>query len=276
VGRRPRTPRAPAEGAPAGAPPPDVAAQPAGPAAPDPRLIASLDARALRLAQAQKARKRLALDVPTDLYERLISQAEVWDEPLNVVMRAAIIAGLDAIAAFPGDPRRSPFAPGAWQTRRPADIDPQGTQFPPPPVPPAMPYQAAPVTWAAPPTPPPIPAETYVETVWSTPGVFPSGATISPRVPEPPNHLPGFDARPTQPTPPIQPAYTEVGDGIEPQPPPPPSPPAPLAAPAAPFVDPFADDAERVAAALMDAASLTERQAASAPSHQDDDIEDLL
>ena len=143
--------------------PPDKIEGKVGAAAPDPRLISTLDQRAQALAQAQKQRKRMALDVPPPMYDRILTLAERWDEPLMVVMRAALEAGLSQLIEFPGDPRRSPFAAGAPTPRTPGQIDPRGNQFPPPGIT-GSGFGAVTAPQPFAPLPPPI---EYTETAWT-------------------------------------------------------------------------------------------------------------
>jgi hypothetical protein len=184
------------------------------------------------------------VDCPPGLYERLLDAAEKWDEPIAVVMRAALERGLDALSAFPGDPRRSPFEAGMLD-RAPSRIDPTGTHYPPPPAPYAAPSPARPPQPYAPAQPPLPPVESYTESVWDPglpPGLLPSGGFGAPprekaKAPQrPPDDFRDFPL-----------AQAPAPDTYAPPPADPPPEPEPPA-----FEDPFADSEEAVARAMAE------------------------
>lgn len=119
--------------------------------------LSVLTSRERALALKARARHRYTLDLPLDLYEQLLDQAESWDSPVPDVVRACIRKGLEHIRQFPTE-RVNPYVYGQLNPPTQADIDPLGTAWPP--------TGPAPGAW----TPPPRPSVPY--------GFMPSSSTI--------------------------------------------------------------------------------------------------
>ena len=101
--------------------PPKVMAQPVD-------RLTSLTAREKALAIKARARHRYTLDLPLELYEAMIEQAESWDQPLPDVVRACIRAGLNHIRQFGNG--ANPFAYGKLNGPKESDLDPRGYDIP--------------------------------------------------------------------------------------------------------------------------------------------------
>lgn len=98
-------------------------------AAPTDRL-AQLTAREKALAIRATARHRYTVDLPLELYEQLLDQAELWGSELSDVVRGAIRKGLEHIRQF-GGAESNPFVYGKLNPPTQADIDPTGIAWPP-------------------------------------------------------------------------------------------------------------------------------------------------
>lgn len=135
--------------------------------------IASLTAREKALAIKARARHRYTLDLPLELYEALLTQAEDWDQPLPDVVRACLRSGLDAIKRFGGASLTNPFAYGSLNPPAQHDLDPTGYAWPP--TAPSNPFSAGHEPWL-----PPVqyPQSVLPEPLRYDPALLPSGATI--------------------------------------------------------------------------------------------------
>jgi hypothetical protein len=150
--------------------------------------LTQLTAREKALAIKARARHRYTFDMPLELFEALIEQAEVWDQPLPDVVRACIRRGLEHVKQF-GGAEYNPYAYGKINGPKQSDIDPTGYDLP------AQPHSLS--QWVRPtwdaiphsvpglsstPTPP-----TRFAPVKPVPGLMPSGATpmMSPNDSEP-------------------------------------------------------------------------------------------
>lgn len=134
-------------------------------AAPTDRL-AQLTARERALAIRATARYRYTIDLPLELYEQLLDQAESWGQSLPDVVRGAIRKGLDHIRQF-GGAESNPYAYGKLNPPTQADIDPTGLAWPPTP---GYVHQT-PVSWSDIPHNFPEPKVPK--------GLLPSGATVN-------------------------------------------------------------------------------------------------
>lgn len=94
-----------------------------------PDRLAELTAREKTLAIRATARHRYTFDMPLDLYEDVLTQAEAWDQPLPDVVRACIRAGLNHIKQF-GPSDRNPYAHGKLNPPAQHQIDPTGHAWP--------------------------------------------------------------------------------------------------------------------------------------------------
>jgi hypothetical protein len=93
--------------------------------------LAALTAREKALALRATARHRYTFDLPLELYESLLTEAESWGQPLPDVVRACIRSGLDSIKRFGGASSANPFAYGSLNPPTQADLDPSGLAYPP-------------------------------------------------------------------------------------------------------------------------------------------------
>jgi len=138
--------------------PPKIMAQPLD-------RLASLTNREKALALKVRARHRYTFDMPLDLYERLLIEAESWDQPLPDVVRACLRSGLDVIKKFSG--AQNPYIYGQLNPPAQHDVDPSGLGWPPTvePVHIQQPtWQEMPMRYASPKLPP---------------GALPNGATVN-------------------------------------------------------------------------------------------------
>lgn len=139
--------------------------------------IAQLTAREKALAIKARARHRYTLDLPLELYEALLTQAEDWEQPLPDVVRACIRSGLDSIKRFGGASPTNPFAYGSLNPPTQADLDPTGYGWPP--TGPA--HAFVPTQWIAPPPinqQPELPGPLQFVGPEYDRNLLPSGATI--------------------------------------------------------------------------------------------------
>ena len=91
--------------------------------------IAQLTAREKALAIRSRARKRITVDIPLELYAALIEQAEAWDTPLPNVYRVALRRGLEVTAQFAT--QSNPYLQGALTPPAQSQLDPTGLAWPP-------------------------------------------------------------------------------------------------------------------------------------------------
>lgn len=104
--------------------PPKVMAQPVD-------RLAQLTEREKALALKARARHRYTFDMPLEMYEALLNQAEAWDQPLPDVVRACIRKGLEHIQRFGGGSDHNPYVYGKLNPPAQHDIDPTGLGWPP-------------------------------------------------------------------------------------------------------------------------------------------------
>jgi len=84
-------------------------------------------------AQRLQERRRTPLDIRISEYERTLTLAEKWDEPVAVVLRACFRFGLKHYEQWASRGRGySPFGDGDWEPRGAADYEPTGFVAPPP------------------------------------------------------------------------------------------------------------------------------------------------
>lgn len=150
--------------------PPRVMAQPTD-------RLAVLTGRERALALKARLRHKYTFDLPLELYEELLDQAEGWSQPLPDVVRACIRKGLDHIKQF-GTSDHNPYVYGRLNPPTQADIDPSGYAWPPTP---AQQMPSMPNWELAPPLPIREDLPTRMQFIPSNikPGMLPSGATVS-------------------------------------------------------------------------------------------------
>lgn len=130
--------------------------------------LAELSQREKALAIKANARHRYTFDLPIELYEHLLDQAESWGQPLPDVVRACLRKGLEHIKQFGGGALDNPFVYGGLRPPTQSDIDPSGQAWPPAPPSPIHIARA----WDD------IPHDPRFDGPKLKPGMLPSGATI--------------------------------------------------------------------------------------------------